>query len=203
MTEDARIANRRIGVAYVGGIALTTSRADPLAELLAASDAITGGELDRVCAGADDGRRRLEIQLVSVSVADRPCAVLKGRQTTRDGDEGTGADSRGLQPARAIRRALADAAVKAAEVDAVFACYVESSNAGARDRATASITLAFGRYADGIAVDLHRAVADGHMSAALACARCVRAIASGQIGVGVVVAIGVGGTNSAVVFSRA
>ena len=197
------MASRRIGTAYVKGIALTPSRSGRPLELFAGIDAITRLEATQLTAGADDGRRRLEIQLVAVPGDHTPCAVLKGRQTTRDGDEGTGADSRGLQPARAIRRALADAAVKAAEVDAVFACYVESSNAGARDRATASITLAFGRYADGIAVDLHRAVADGHMSAALACARCVRAIASGQIGVGVVVAIGVGGTNSAVVFSRA
>ncbi len=203
MTAYARIANRRRAVAYVGGITLSTSRADPLSELLAASDAITGGELDRVSAGANDGRRRLEIQLVSVGVADRSCAVLKGWATTRDGDEGTGADPRGLQPARAIRRALADAAVKAAEIEAVYACYAESSHADARDRATASITLAFGPYADGIAVHLRRAAADGDMSVAFACARCVRAIASGQIGVGVAVVIGVGDTNSAVVFSRA
>lgn len=197
------MTSRRIGVAYVGGIALTVSRAGPPTDLLAGIDAITRLEATQVTAGADDGRRRLEIQLVAVPGDQAPCAVLKGRATTRDGDEGTGADPRGLQPARAIRRALADAAVKAAEIEAVYACYAESFNARARDRATASITLAFGRYADGIAVHLRRAVADGHMSAALACARCVRAIASGQIGVGVAVVIGVGGTNSAVVFSRA
>ena len=203
MTDSARIANRHRAVAYVGGLALTTSRAGPPTELFAAIDAITRLEVKQVMAGVDDGRRRLEIRLDAVRAGDRPCAVLKGRQTTRDGDEGTGADPRGLQPARAIRRALADAGVKAPEIDAVYACYSGSAFAGARDRAMASITLAFGPYADGVAVHLHRAVVDGHMSAALACARCVGAIASGQIGVGVTVAIGVAGTNSAVVFSRA
>jgi hypothetical protein len=203
VTSRARIAGSHGGVACVRGLALTTSNAGPLAELSVAIDAITDLETERMTAGVDDGRRRLEIRLDKAGSGEPPCALLRGRATTRDGNEKTGSDPRGLQPARAIRRALADAGVKASGTNAVYACYSDSSFADARGRAMASISLAFGPYANGVAVHLHRSLGDGRMSAALASARCIRAIADERIGLGVAITIGVNGENSALVFSRA
>jgi hypothetical protein len=131
------------------------------------------------------------------------CSAPLGRAETRDADEGSGDDPRGLQPARAIRRALADAGLKAADVEAVWACFDRRAFADAARRARAAIELGLGSDAAQVAlIDVRPASADGLVSAELAAARCRLAVARGDIRTGLSVAIAVGGRNVAIAWGR-
>jgi hypothetical protein len=98
---------------------------------------------------------------------------------------------------------LADGHLKAADVEAVWACFDRNAFADARERAASAIELAFGPFADGIHVDLRPALRSPYVSTALAEARCACAVARGQARLGVAVSIGILGRNSAVAFRRA
>lgn len=168
----------------------------PVTDLLAAIEIMRRRESGSCFAGVPGQRRSPVIVLGS-----HGCAELRGWASTRDDEESSGDDVRGLQPARAIRRALADAGVKAAGLDSVWAVFDDSAFPDARRRASDAVSLALGQHATGVAVHLRRAVGDGRMSAMLNTARAIGDIRGGDCRATVCVSIGLDGTNTALAFS--
>lgn len=122
---------------------------------------------------------------------------LCGQATTLDRDEDADGESRGLQAARAIRRALADARRKAAELSVVWAFHGEGSS---EERVHAVIGLALGPFAAGVEVNVTRASGTAEEALAAAAKRAREAVASGRHQVALAVSVGIGGRNIALAF---
>ena len=101
--------------------------------------------------------------------------------------EGDAAD---LQPARAIRRALADGGFKARDVDLVAAW---AAGPRARQRAEQAVARGLGRFAAGVTV----VVDDSDVAG-----RCKAAIASGEAKLAVALTIDLDGVGVALAFGR-
>jgi 3-oxoacyl-(acyl-carrier-protein) synthase len=111
---------------------------------------------------------------------------LRGAAQTA-ADDGDGAD---LQPARAIRRALADAGLNAREVGLVA---VHAVGPRARERAERAVSRGLGRFAAGVAASFD----DADVAA-----RCVAAIERGEVSAAVALTIDPDAGNRALAFGR-
>ncbi len=115
-------------------------------------------------------------------------AELRGFAHTTEGSRDAAEED--LQPARAIRRALADGALNAREVGLVA---VHAVGPRARERAEHAVARGLGQFAGGVATSFDDpAVA----------ARCVAAIARGEVTVAVALTIDLAAGNLALAFSR-
>jgi hypothetical protein len=186
-------------------VTISVRRADedigPQADLGTAIELIRSGKRAAAVGTAVHGRRALLIKWGAVADhaggSTSGCVVRLGFATTADGAEGSGADPRGLQPARAIRRALADAGLKAESVRAVWATFEPLAHPEARSRATDAIALALGRHAPAVAVNLRPKIGDGAISVGMTQARAIRAVGDRQVEVAIAVSIGIDGSNTA------
>lgn len=127
-------------------------------------------------------------------VVDGSC----GQATTLVGGEATDADPGGLQPARAIRRALAAARRKAFEVDAVWATFGSVTPEDADAWVRGMIALALGRDPDRLRLEITSAANERALEDCAALARA--AVAGRGCRVALAVAIGLGGQNVALAF---
>jgi hypothetical protein len=115
-------------------------------------------------------------------------------------DESDDVNNRNLEAARAVRRALAGARLKARDVDLVFVVCLDPVPCGARQRCRRTIEVALGRYADRPAVRYCRPVGSAEASVARIENHARRAVSTGRARAALAVAVGFGGVNRAVVF---
>jgi hypothetical protein len=141
--------------------------------------AIRRGTLERAVASADR-RDRFMLELASVSglrhAGQTAAAELAGLAIS---DVAAAGDIADLQPARAIRRALADGRLGAADVDYVA---VDTSGSRGYERAAHAAERGLGRFASGAVVDIREwAVARSVIAVALAGAKSVSSLTHGEV----------------------
>lgn len=164
----------------------------PRVPLIEAVAGIRAGSLDRAL--VEDGRSGAMLLEAGASARHRAASALVELRglalTTRAADTDDPTD---LQPARAIRRALADGRMSAREVG--YAA-VEAVGLDAGERAAHAVVRGLGRFASACALDIGDGAGPG------AGARCVRAIADGAASGAVALSLGADGVNVALAFSR-
>lgn len=184
-------------VCFVTGLPLAVEQAAsgwPRLPLVEALGAIRDGTLDRVQV-AEARLGAVELVLENDASAQHRTVValaeLCGHAVTTslpaDNDPGD------LQPARAVRRALADGRMSAGEVGYIA---VDAVGPRARERAAHAVARGLGRYAAQVVVEI------AEVAVSRAAAKCVAAIANGTAAGAVALTMDPNGVNVALAFRR-